>query len=254
VARNSEDVLWDPPPPAADERLAYGPEPKQFADLRLPAGPGPFPLAIVLHGGYWKAQYNLIHTGPLCAELAASGIASWNVEYRCVGDVGGGWPGTADDVHLAVAYVERLRQRHPLDEAVIVGHSAGGHLALLAGKRAGLPVVALAAVSDLAEPVRRLGVVSAPGVFLGGAHPDEAPVLYAEASPLAQLPLGVPQTLIHGTADDVVPFVLSERYAAAANAEARLIPLEGAGHFEPIDPLSHEWPQTLAAIREALRR
>jgi len=254
VARNSEDVLWDPPPPPADERLAYGLEPKQFGDLRVPAGRGPFSLAVVVHGGYWKAQYNLIHTGHLCVELAAHGIASWNVEYRCVGDVGGGWPATADDVHVAVTHVERLRERHPLGPAVLVGHSAGGQLALLAGKRAKLPVVALAAVSDLADAVRRRGIDSAPGGFLGGAHPDDAPALYTEASPFAQLPLGVPQTLIHGTADDVVPFVQSERYTAAANGEARLIPLGGAGHFEPIDPLSREWPQTVGAIREALRR
>src|SRR5205085_559501 len=79
--RNSEDVLWGPPPPAADERLPYGPEPKQFGDLRLPPGEGAFPLATVLHGGYWKAQYNLSHTGQMCTAPAAAGIATWNLEY-----------------------------------------------------------------------------------------------------------------------------------------------------------------------------
>jgi acetyl esterase/lipase len=253
VGRKSEDVLWDPPPPAADERLAYGPEPKQFADLRLSKRvDGAQPLAIVVHGGYWKAQYNLIHAGHMCRALADEGIATWNVEYRCVGDVGGGWPASADDVHAAVAYVERLRARHDLGPAVLVGHSAGGQLALLAGKRAGLPVVVLAAVSDLADAVRRRGVDSAAAAFMGGVHPDDAPEDYAAASPLAQLPLGVPHVLIHGTADDDVPFVLSERYAAAAANEARLVTLEGTGHFELIDPLSREWPAVVREIRTAL--
>jgi acetyl esterase/lipase len=232
VARNSEDVLWDPPPPPADERLVYGPEPKQFGDLRIPAGPGPHPLAVVVHGGYWKAQYNLIHTGHMCEALKADGIATWNVEYRAHGDVGGVWPNIVGDVHLAVDFVERLEPRG-VGPVVLVGHSAGGQLALLAAKRDRLPVLALAAISDPEAVARDLP---------------------ADASPIRQLPLGAPQILIHGTADDSVPFELSERYAAAAGAEARLVRLEGAGHFEPIDPRSREWPQTLAAIRELLSR
>jgi alpha-beta hydrolase superfamily lysophospholipase len=226
VARNSEDVLWDPPPPAADERLVYGPEPKQFGDLRLPPGPGPHPLAIVIHGGYWKAQYNLIHTGHMCEALKAEGIATWNVEYRAYGDVGGSWPSIVGDVHRAVAFGEQLAAGAPV---VLVGHSAGGQLALLAAQRKPLPVVALAAISDPAAVGREL--------------PEDA-------TPIRHLPLGVPQILIHGTADDSVPFELSARYAAAAEVEARLIPLEGAGHFEAVDPQSREWPHTLAAIRE----
>jgi pimeloyl-ACP methyl ester carboxylesterase len=229
VARNSEDVLWDPPPPAADERLVYGPEPKQFADVRLPPEAGPHPLAIVIHGGYWKAQYNLIHTGHMCDALRAEGIATWNVEYRALGDVGGSWPNILGDVHAAVAAAEQLREERSLGPAVLIGHSAGGQLALLAAKRRPLPVLALSAISDPAAVGREL--------------PEDA-------SPIRQLPLGVPQILIHGTADDSVPFELSERYAAAAGEEAKLLALDGAGHFEPIDPLSREWTRTLAAIRE----
>jgi acetyl esterase/lipase len=228
VARNSEDVLSDPPPPAADERLVYGPEPKQFGDLRLPIGGRPHPLAVVIHGGYWKAQYNLIHTGFMCEALKAEGIATWNVEYRALGDVGGTWPNIVGDVHAAVAFAARLDRN---GAAAIVGHSAGGQLALLAAKRTPLPVLALAAISDPDAVGRDLPL---------------------DASPIRQLPLGVPQILIHGTADDSVPFELSERYAAAAGAEARLVRLEGAGHFEPIDPLSRDWPHTVAAIRELL--
>ena len=90
MPRDSHDLLSDPPPPAADARLVYGPQPLQFGDLRLPPGDGLFPLLVVVHGGYWKAIWNLIHTGHLCVDLAARGIATWNVEYRRVGDVGGG--------------------------------------------------------------------------------------------------------------------------------------------------------------------
>src|SRR5262249_8464181 len=124
MKRNSEDVLFDPPPPAADARLAYGSEPKQFGDLRLPSGNGPRPLAVVLHGGNWKATYNLIHTGHLCVALAEAGIATWNVEYRGWGDVGGIWPGAGVDVAAAVRYVPELTGRYPLDPArvALVGH------------------------------------------------------------------------------------------------------------------------------------
>src|SRR5215218_9453894 len=97
--RDSHEILTDPPPPAADARLAYGPEPLQFGDLRARAGEGPFPLAIVIHGGYWKANYNLIHTGHLCRALTEDGVATWNVEYRSLGDPGGGWPGTGRTSH-----------------------------------------------------------------------------------------------------------------------------------------------------------
>jgi acetyl esterase/lipase len=243
MGRNSEDVLYDPPPPAADERLAYGSEPKQFGDLRLPSGTGPRPLAIVVHGGYWQATWNLTHAGHMCAALAAEGIATWNVEYRALGDVGGGWPGAFEDVCGAVAAGDELRARHSLGSTILVGHSAGGHLALLAAKVARLPVLAIAAVSDVAESVRRRGPDSAPARYLGNEPPRDA-------NPIEQLPLGVRQILLHGTADDDVPFALSERYAAAADGEAELRALDGAGHFDPIDPQSPAWPETLAAIRD----
>jgi acetyl esterase/lipase len=253
VGRKSEDVLWDPPPAAADERLAYGPEPKQFGDLRLPPGAGAFPLAIVIHGGYWKAQYNLIHVGHMCVALAARGIATWNVEYRCVGDVGGGWPGSGEDVCRAVGFADELRRGHALAGAVLVGHSAGAQLALVAAKRFQLPVAALAPVTDLADAASRNGAGSATAQFMGGP-PDELPERYAQASPRELLPIGVRQVVLHGTDDTDVPYAMSAAYVEAAKDEAELIPLEGAGHFEPIDPLSREWPQTLAAIELALSR
>jgi pimeloyl-ACP methyl ester carboxylesterase len=240
VSRNSEDILTDPPPSAADARLAYGPEPLQFGDLRQPEGEGPFPLAVVFHGGYWQATHNLIHTGPMCIALAEAGIASWNLEYRSVGVPDGAWPAAGEDVALALDFLERL----PLERSgtVLVGHSAGGQLALWGAKRAGLPVVALAPVSDVRDAATRRGPQSAPARFMAPEH-------FAEGSPLELLPLGVPQVVIHGTLDEDVPFAMSKRYVEAAGGEAELVPLEGVGHFEPIDPLAPAFEHTLAAIR-----
>jgi len=231
VRRNAADVLTDPPPPA-DERIAYGPEPLQFGDLR---GAGGDTLAVILHGGVWKAKYDLSHTAHLCGVLREAGITTFNVEYRRVGDPGGGWPGSLDDVLLAIDHARTLARR-----LVLVGHSAGGHLALLAAARLQLPVVAVAAVSDPATWAND-GVAA----FFGGEPPRAG-------SPLAQLPLGVPQISIHGTRDDVVPFEQSARYAAAAGGEVELIALEGAGHFEPIDARSPESAVVLRAVERLI--
>lgn len=242
MSRDSEDILTDPPPPPADARLAYGPEPLQFGDLRLAEGVSP-PLAVVLHGGYWKATYNLIHTGHMCRALTEAGIATWNVEYRCVGVPNGTWPSAGDDVALAVEFAREL----PVDQerVVLVGHSAGGQLALWAGKRAKLPVVALAPVSDVRESASRTGPDGPPARFMAPKH-------FADGSPLELLPLGVPQLVIHGTEDESVPYEMSRRYVEAAAGEAELVTLEGVGHFEPIDPLSSEWPQVRSAIERFL--
>ncbi len=253
MARDSADILFDPPPPAADARLAYGPEAKQFGDLRLPGVDRLWPLAVVVHGGAWKATYNLIHAGHMCTALGKAGIATWNVEYRSRGDVDGTWPGVGVDVAAAVRFVDELVERYPLDRerVVLVGHSAGGQLALWAAKPARLPVVALAAVSDLRESAERVGPNGAVAMLMGGM-PEEIPDLYAEASPREQVPLGVRQILLHGTKDPEVPFAMSERYVEAAGGEAELVPLERAGHFEPIDPEAGEWSQTVEAVRSLL--
>ena len=240
--RDSHDVLTDPPPAAADARIAYGPGPQQFGDLRVPAGEGPLPLVLVLHGGYWQATYNLIHTGHMCEALRDAGLASWNIEYRRVGDPGGEWPAAAEDLELALAHAERLPFDHD-GRTVLVRHSAGGQLALWAAKRTGLPVVALAPVSDVRDAVERRGPESAPARFMAPEH-------FAEGSPLELLPLGARQIVIHGTADDSVPYEMSLRYADAAEAE--LVTLEGAGHFELIDPQTPEFAETLAAIQRLL--
>jgi acetyl esterase/lipase len=241
--RDSHDILTDPPPRAAGSRIVYGPEPLEFGDLRVPEGEPPFPLAVVLHGGYWQATYNLIHLGHLCEAFADEGIATWNLEYRNVGVPDGGWPAARDDVTRALAYLDRL----PVDatSTVLVGHSAGGQLALFAAKQSGLPVVALAPVADVADAVARRGPESAPGRFMSPEH-------FPDGSPIELLPLGVLQILIHGTDDDSVPYGMSERYVEAARGEAELVTLEGTGHFELIDPLAPEFAETLAAVRRLL--
>jgi len=207
----------------------------------------------VLHGGYWKATYNLIHTGHLCEALRAAGVASWNVEYRCQGDVGGIWPGAGDDAAAGVDFVGELVKRYPLDREriVIVGHSAGGQLALYATKAARLPVVGIAPITNLRDSAERTGPDGAVARFMGGM-PSEVDDRYAEASPIGLLPLGVRQILIHGDADRDVPYAQSVAYADAAGDEAELITLPGAGHFEPIDPQAREWPRTLGAIQTLL--
>lgn len=244
MKRDSADVLTDPPPPAAETRVAYGPEPLQFGDLRLPAGDGPFPLAVVIHGGYWQATYNLIHTGHLCIALAEAGIATWNLEYRCVGVPGGEWPAAGEDVELALAQLGRLPFEHD-GRTVLLGHSAGGQLALWAAKREGLPVVVLAPVSDVRDAAERRGPQSAPARFMASEQ-------YVEGSPLELLPLGVPQIVLHGTADEDVPFAMSQRYVTAAGGQAELVALEGVGHFELVDPQAAAFAHTLAAVERFL--
>ncbi len=244
AALTAQDILKQTPP-KADVRIPYGKDPLQFGDLRLPSGKGPHPVVMFIHGGFWRAAYSLEHAGHLCAALTKAGVATWSIEYRRIGDPGGGWPGTMEDVLHGAEHLSRLAPRYKLDlrRTVAAGHSAGGHLVLwLAAQRAVdlRGVVPMAAVSDL----RRAwalhlgnGVVQQ---FLGGT-PDQVPQRYASTSPIELLPISVPQRLIHGTADDTVPFEMSERFVKASQ-NAKLIALKGAGHLELVDPSSKEWP------------
>lgn len=259
--------ILNAPAPRADLRLRYGPDPSHFGDLRLPPGAGPHPIVIVIHGGFWRAAYDLTHSGPLCAALTAAGAVTWNIEYRRLGQPGGGWPGTFLDVAMAADYLRELapQQRLDLERVVAVGHSAGGHLALWLAARGRIPpgdalytpaplplraVISLAGVADLRQAwALRLsnGVVE---TLMGGA-PDRCPACYATASPAEMIPLGVPQVLIHGTSDQNVPYAISRDYhAAATNAgdDAQLIMLPDTGHFEVINPLSHAWPTVRKAV------
>lgn len=259
------------PQPEAQHRMAYGPKPQQFGELRLPDGGGPHPVAIVIHGGCWLADYDLGYMSSLAAALTADGIASWSIEYRRVGDEGGGWPGTFDDVAAAADHLREIAADHALDleRVVTVGHSAGGHLALwLAARRGLLPddglrgpapmelsgVVSLAGIPDLAAFASPEGCGSAVPGLLGG-RPTDHPERLRRASPIEMVPLGIPQVLVIGARDPIVPRTQADDYRRAAGEvgdRVRVKEIAGAGHFELVDPSSDAWPAVRAAVLETL--
>ena len=260
------DSVLDRTPPPADQRIVYGDAPEQFADLRIPKGDGPFPAIAFIHGGFWRAQYDLLHAGHLCAAFTAAGIATWNLEYRRIGNEGGAWPGTFQDIVAGLHKLFAIAPELKIDPERIIaaGHSAGGHLAIwvaaLGQVTAGSPIdaeplplraaVSLAGVVDLREAWALRLSGGAAGELLGGT-PEEVPERYAAASPIELVPLGIPQLLIHGANDDIVPLSISEGYAAAAKKagdDVTLLALPNTDHFAVIDPESTVWPGMLAAI------
>jgi acetyl esterase/lipase len=267
----SEDILSLPAPQAGAVRLAYGPSRHQFGDLRLPAVPGNAlnPVIIGVHGGYYRARYGLSYFGHLMAALTGAGFATWNIEYRRLGNRGGGWPGTFQDVGAAADYLRTLAATYLLDlgRVLAVGHSAGGHLATWLAAR---PKLTTDNLLYTAQPIAVTGVVSLAGVLdlrrafalrlsngvvqrLMGGTPQQYLERYAAVSPMDLLPLGVPQILIHGTEDTSVPYDFSPRYLEAARAKgdnAELVTEQGAGHFEMVDPRSNQWQDVLHAVRK----
>lgn len=257
-------------------RFVYGTEPTGFVEMRVPPGPGPHPVVILIHGGYWHTPYGLDLMDDLGDDLARRGFASWNIEYRRVGEEGGGWPGTLIDAARAADRLADLGVTHRLDLArvVAVGHSAGGHLGLWLAARRQMPagalgtegsvarltgpgalplvgVVSLAGVNDLAEGWRRRLGFGAVDDFLGGT-PAQVPERYAVADPARWLPFGIPQALVHGTRDDIVPVAMSRDYADAAHRAGDMVRLRevaGADHFAVIDPSSAAWAVAVAEIR-----
>jgi acetyl esterase/lipase len=232
------------------ERVGYGDAPSQFGHLRLPAAAVAPPVVALLHGGFWRAAYGLDALEPIAEHLTARGVATWNVEYRRVGEPGGGWPGTFDDVAAALDAIAR-DPRVDRARLVVAGFSAGGHLALwVAGARPVAAAVALAGIPDL-ERAAELGLNRGAIRELLGGGPGDRPDRYAAASPSRRLPIGVPQTLFHGTADEMVPFELGRAYverAAAAGDPAELRGLDGAGHFDLVDLDGPAWPQVREVI------
>lgn len=240
---------------------AYGPEPSQCGSLHHPDRPGPHPVVVLLHGGFWWARFDRTLMTPLALDLVARGWAVWNLEYRRVGEAGGGWPGTLADVAAGVDHLVAMAAGADLDigRVVAVGHSAGGHLALWLAARPGLPAGAPGAAPGVAVcgAVAQAGVTDlrrgwaldlGPGACAGllGGSPAEVPERYQLASPIERLPIGdaVAQVLVHGTADRLVPIELSRTYASAAAAagdRVDLVELPGAGHFELIDPAHAAW-------------
>ncbi|MGH9120167.1 MAG: alpha/beta hydrolase family protein [Acidimicrobiales bacterium] len=247
---------------------AYGPAPSQHGSLHVPDGSGPHPVVVLLHGGFWWHRFDRSIMMPLAIDLVGRGYAVWNLEYRRVGEPGGGWPGTLVDVGDGIDRLASIGPGRGLatDRVVAVGHSAGGQLALWAAARPGLPddvpgagrdsgvtlraAVAQAGVSDLRTAA---ALDLGPGAVVGllGGRPDQQPARYALASPIERLPLGVPQLLVHGARDRLVPVAMSRAYAAAgrgAGDRVELVEWPGIGHFEVIDPAHPSW----AAVVERL--
>jgi acetyl esterase/lipase len=234
----------------------YGEDRRNVAELHRPAGPGPFPVAVVLHGGYWQPPWTKLIMRPLCLDLVRRGWAAWNVEYRRLGRDGGGWPMTFDDVARAIDHLAVLGDPVlDLERVTLIGHSAGGQLALWAGGRAQLPagapgaaprvcakrVLALAAVCDLAAAGR-------PARALLGGSIEEVPERYRQADPMRRLPLAIPVALVHARDDATVSVQRSRDYAAAARAagaDVTLVETPG-GHRDPIDPASEAWRAAVA--------
>jgi acetyl esterase/lipase len=231
----------------------------------MPPGSGPHPVALVIHGGCWRAYWQLDLMEPLCRDLAARGVAAWNIEYRRLGQ-GGGWPMSLIDVGAATDLLDLLSARYPLDlsRLVAVGHSAGGHLALWAAARhrlsRGAPgadpvvrvssVLVLAGISDLREGFRQGTCDHAVYELLGGS-PDELADRYAHASPAELLPLGVPQTLVHGSDDEDVDPSITDLYAKRARAsgdQINEIRPAGFDHFDVINPESAIWQAAVDAV------
>ncbi len=225
----------------------------------MPDGRAPFAVVMVIHGGFWRAAYNLDHISHLCVALNNAGLATWSLEYRRIGNTGGGWPGTLDDIAAGKEHLRNIAAQHALDleRAVILGHSAGGHLALWVAGQPGFEargVVPLAGVTDLRRAFELKLSNNVVQDFLNGT-PESVPDRYRSASPIEHVPLGIPQRLIHGTNDTIVPIELSKAYISAAREmddDAELIALDGAGHFELIDPRTKEFAIVLKTVVKLL--
>lgn len=229
-------------------RHAYGTDPSQVADLHLPRGAGAHPVAVVLHGGYWQTRHGRIVTRPLALDLARRGFAAWNLEYRRLGSGrggGGGWPMTFEDVAAGIDALADVDAPLDLSRVLLVGHSAGGQLALWAASRGRLPAGAVgsaarvpaSAVLALA-PVTNLERARVHAEALLGGEPDAVPDRWAQADPVRAGAPGIPALVVHPTADETVPVKRSREYAAATGVE--LVETPGV-HRDPIDPSSASW-------------
>jgi acetyl esterase/lipase len=268
--------------PPANERIAYDKEPLQFGELRLPDGAGPFPIAILVHGGCWSAKVGNLPESvtsfellrPIAAALAKAGIASWNIEYRRLGNPGGGWPGTYLDLSRATDLLRELAPRYHLDvkQAIAIGHSSGGQLAFWLAARGKLPKSSLLYTNS---PLQLKGVVSVDGPpdleadraieqsvcggpvitqFIGGT-PAEFPNRYREGSASGLLPIRVRQELLVAGKQGQKWIALFKEYAAAAEKAGDTVhmpTMEGAGHFDGIDPQASAWGTVMVSVRSLL--
>ncbi|WEV54236.1 alpha/beta hydrolase [Leuconostocaceae bacterium ESL0723] len=251
--------------------LSYGSQRDQFGELSLPdqGNNEKVPVVVSIHGGFWKDKFNLSDFYPLDEQLVEAGFATWNIEYRRVGQSGGGYPQTFQDVSLAINYLATIAEQYPIDlnQVVVIGHSAGGHLALWSASRyhhehdeLGEPinikfigVVSMAGVTDLQEmwlDQQNTDMADTVSNFMGGT-PEQLPNRYLLASPIDLLPLGVKTYLVHGDNDDRVPVELSKSYyekALQSGEDVQLIEIPGAGHFDLTNKDAKAWDATKQAI------
>lgn len=244
--------------PTADRRIWYGPDAQQFMDLRLPRFGKEHGLVMMLHGGFWREKYDLLHTGHMCAALTSVGIVTANLEYRRSGNGGGGWPNTLEDIRAAYRFLREHAQQFGFDpqRMVVAGHSAGGHLALCLAAYDGTVtnVVSLAGVLDLQRAYRLHLSHDAVVDFLHGS-PAEVPENYRDADTMQ---LAIPQArqwILHGSGDEVVPADFSKEYVRSKKArgeDVQLAEITDADHFDLIDPGSGAWEHVERVIAKAL--
>jgi acetyl esterase/lipase len=260
--------------PVPDAHIPYGADPLEYGDLYLPKGAGQHAIVVLIHGGCWLgALPGPELMAPMVEPLRARGFAVWNIEYRRLGQAGGGYPGTFEDIAKAVDALRGIAPARHLDlgRVVLVGHSAGGHLAAWAAAR---PGIAKTSVLSAKDPLAVRGVVSLSGILdlatyrakgpaacggpstidgLVGKHADP----YADTSPAAMLPTGVPEAILSGGSDTIVPPAFGHDYARkarAAGVAVEDIEIPGAGHFDMIDPEAPAWPAVESAIEKAARQ
>ena len=251
--------------------LRYGPSDSQVGDLYLPAE-GPSPVLCLLHGGFWRYPYGKEQMDDIAKDFVNRGFAVWNIEYRRVGEAGGGWPGTLADVFTAIDFLARPSCRdYPLDlsKVIVIGHSAGGHLALLSclNARPGeisqseprvvpIAVAVLAGITDLIM-VHELNSGDGAVASLLGGPPTRFPDRFRSASPMAQLPLFTRQLVLHGTDDAALPIDLSRHYVDAARRagdDAKFIELANMGHMEYLSPSSQAHRVLCQWLTETVKR
>lgn len=249
----------------------YGDSDSQAGDLYQPAtGAREAPVVCLLHGGFWRLAHGRDEMSPIATHLAARGYAVWNIEYRRIGEPGGGWPGSLEDVAAAIDHLGVLAEheaRLDLGRVVIAGHSAGGHLALCAGASRGrfrhatprtivpAAVCGLAPVGDLDRAFALDSGSGAVRALLGGS-PHSHPRRYAQASPRRLLPLGVRQLILHGSEDDTLPVALSRGYAQSAREagdRVDYLELPGTGHMGFLDPASGAHAHLCGWLDQVLR-
>lgn len=257
--------------PAPTHTVSYGDDPLQFGHLRLPAGPGPHPVVIFVHGGCWLSQFTIGHAAALEQGLSDAGYAVWSLEYRRVGDAGGGWPNTFLDLAHGTDYLRTLARRFSLDTTRVIaaGHSAGGQFALWLAARTRIDkpsalfverplairgVLALAPAPDL-EGLHAAGVCGNVIDKLMGGSPAELPQRYQAASPMALAPIGVAQRLVVGGLDrdwGPVGRRYYDRAIAAGDRAAVLVDAPESGHFDMILPGTTSWQIVIESLRSLL--